>query len=381
MVFKLLIFIGFFLVNPSVYSKGFTGICGQKLKDKKFLKVQNKYAKGFEIKKYKGFYLLTINQTWDKARKPQNIFLVENSLHFPSTCQKNQVINIPVKKVASFSTTHLPALEILDEIKSLKAFSNLKFAYNSDVQKSEKEGNIFELGSPPSGERLLALNPDAIFAYSTIDPKVEGISSLLKLKLPLIFISEFREKHPLARAEWVKVFGALYGKLDLAKTKFREIEKKYNEITEVALQARPKRKVLIGELMKGVWKAPGGKSDLATIVADAGGQYIWGKDEGEKTQSFNLEKVLVEGKDAEVWLPHNLSKDLKSLMKEEEYKKLGFIEDLNILNNTNRLTDSGGNDYWESALMRPDLLIQDLLRIFHPILLPNHELIWYKKLE
>jgi iron complex transport system substrate-binding protein len=380
-MFKLLILLSILSFSELVSAAGITGICAKKLKQRKFLKVHNKYATGFSIKRYKGFYLLTIEKPWLSSKKSQEIFLVENPLNFPSTCQKYFNIKIPVKSVASFSTTHIPALEILDEIKSIKAFSNLNFVYNKTLKEAEKKGEVFELGSPPSGERLVALKSDVVFSYSTSEPRVEGISQLIDLKIPLVFISEFREKHPLARAEWIKVFGLFYGKLDFSHKKFKEIESRYLEVSEIALKARPKRKVLVGELIKGIWKAPGGKSDLATLISDAGGEYVWSEEKSNSTLNLNIEKVLFDSKIAEVWLPQNMAVDLKKLFNDENYKSISNLKDLDVYNIVNRLGKDGGNDYWESALMRPDLLIQDLLKIFHPILIPRHDLIWYKNLE
>lgn len=380
-MFKLLILLSILGFSELVSASGITGICGKKLKQKKFLKIQNSYANGFSIKRYKGFYLLTIEKPWLNSSESQEIFLIENELSFPSTCQKYFNVKIPVDKVASFSTSHIPAIEILEELKSVKAFSNLNFVYNKKIKEAEKKGEIFELGSPPSGERLVALKSDVVFSYSTSEPRVEGISQLIDLKIPLVFISEFREKHPLARAEWIKVFGLFYGKLDFARKKFKEIESKYLEVTEIALKARPKRQVLVGEMIKGVWKAPGGQSDLATLIADAGGDYIWAGEKSHSMLNLNIEKVLLDSKKAEVWLPQNMSLDLKKLFKEENYHSIEKLKSIDVYNIVNRLGPDGGNDYWESALMRPDLLIQDLLKIFHPILIPGHDLVWYRNLE
>ena len=41
----------------------------------------------------------------------------------------------------------------------------------------------------------------------------------------------------------------------------------------------------------------------------------------------------------------------------------------------------GGNDYWESGAVSPHLILADLVKIFHPQLLPDHELVYYQKLE
>ena len=97
--------------------------------------------------------------------------------------------------------------------------------------------------------------------------------------------------------------------------------------------------------------------------------------------NLNIEKVLLDSKIAEVWLPQNMSLGLKKLFKEENYHSIEKLKSIDVYNIVNRLGPDGGNDYWESALMRPDLLIQDLLKIFHPILIPSHDLVWYRNLE
>jgi iron complex transport system substrate-binding protein len=42
-----------------------------------------------------------------------------------------------------------------------------------------------------------------------------------------------------------------------------------------------------------------------------------------------------------------------------------------------RVTPSGGNDYWSRGVSHPDLVLADLVRIFHPSLLPGHAFEWY----
>lgn len=378
---KLLICLSLLFFSPQSFSLDIKNQCSSKLKKKKFLVLHNKYATGFSIKKYKGFYLLTLNKNWDSKKNAQDVFLVKNKNDLPSSCKKHLSIEIPIKKAASFSTSHLPALELLNELKSVKAFTNLKFVYNSTIHDYATAGEIFELGAPPSAERLLAIKPGVIFSYATSSPKIEGISSIIHLKLPVVFISEFRESHPLARAEWIKVFGLFYNKFNLSKKEFRKIETTYNEISELALRAPKKRKVIIGSLLGGVWKAPGGTSDFSTIVNDAGGEYLWNSESKSSTLSISIEKVLIEGRSAEVWLPQNMSKSLKEIKQDSSYESLKFINGLKIYNNNNRLSKGGGNDYWESALMRPDLLIKDLVKVLHPALLPGHDLVWYRELK
>ena len=51
-----------------------------------------------------------------------------------------------------------------------------------------------------------------------------------------------------------------------------------------------------------------------------------------------------------------------------------------VFNNDRRLNEHGGNDYWESGSLRPDIVLADLIKILHPQLLPDHELVFYRRL-
>ena len=53
----------------------------------------------------------------------------------------------------------------------------------------------------------------------------------------------------------------------------------------------------------------------------------------------------------------------------------------NLFNNDKRNTPGGGFDFWESGVVNPDKVLADLIFIFHPELLPNHELYYYRKLK
>ena len=53
----------------------------------------------------------------------------------------------------------------------------------------------------------------------------------------------------------------------------------------------------------------------------------------------------------------------------------------NVYNFNKRMLKSGANDYWESAVARPDLLLADVIAVLHPNLLPDHELVYTARLK
>ena len=52
-----------------------------------------------------------------------------------------------------------------------------------------------------------------------------------------------------------------------------------------------------------------------------------------------------------------------------------------IYSNNKRNTKAGGFDFWESGTVRPDEILADLITIFHPELLKEHNLTYYQKLN
>ena len=75
----------------------------------------------------------------------------------------------------------------------------------------------------------------------------------------------------------------------------------------------------------------------------------------------------------------NAKKDLLSF--DERYKMFGAFKAGNLYNNTKLVNDKGYSDYWATGMSNPDELLKDLIRIFHPQLLPKHQLKYYKKIE
>ena len=51
-----------------------------------------------------------------------------------------------------------------------------------------------------------------------------------------------------------------------------------------------------------------------------------------------------------------------------------------VYNNNRRLSPLGGNDFWETGVVEPHLLLADMIKILHPDRLPTHQLKYYLRL-
>ena len=48
-----------------------------------------------------------------------------------------------------------------------------------------------------------------------------------------------------------------------------------------------------------------------------------------------------------------------------------------VWNDNKRLNPRGGNDFWESGVVRPDRILRDLVKILHPEIIPETDTLFY----
>jgi iron complex transport system substrate-binding protein len=210
----------------------------------------------------------------------------------------------------------------------------------------------------------------------TANVSVKKAQEMRRLKIPIVLNYDFEEKHPLARAEWIIFESAFFGKDKEAQELFGQIKTNYNELKRRATKFKVK-KILVGDIQNGRWATCGEKSDLGILIKDAGGELVF-KNETSQTQFMSLEKALKEKIVPDLWLAQNTWEKKESALKDSRYKKFSSLP---IFNNTKRLNANGFSDFWETGIARPDLLLKDLLLIFHPQEVSVEETIWYKELK
>jgi iron complex transport system substrate-binding protein len=186
----------------------------------------------------------------------------------------------------------------------------------------------------------------------------------------------------LGKAEWIKFFAPFFNKEARADSIFKGIEESYLEARELAKTANKKPSVLSGALYKDVWYLPGGNSWAARFLSDAHADYLWDNTDETGSLSLSIESVLEKGKQAEFWVSPAQFTSYRSMREaNRHYPQFEAFKNRNVYSFANTKGDTGGLLYYELAPHRPDLVLQDLVHIFHPHLLPNHEFFFFKPLE
>src|SRR5579883_1210748 len=347
-------------------------------------KISDNYAKGFVVEYHKNYKVVTLKNPWRNADTTFQYVLLQCGTPVPKGFKKTQVIQVPIKKIVSLSTTHLPHLDKLGVIDQLIGISDAKRVNTDSVIKKIKAGQLVELGNDTNLniEKLLELNPDLVMTYGVGNSNIDSYPKLLEAGLKVALNSEYMETSPLGRAEWLK-FTALFFNLETKAEKvFGQIAKKYEAIAAKVKSVTTRPSVFVGLNFKGTWYMPTGNSYVAKYLADAGANYLWKDTKSSPNLPLSFEQVFERAANADYWLNLSLSwKTLQDVLAEDNrYADFKAVKNGNLYNNNARVNPNGGNDYWEGGISNPDLVLSDLIKIFHPELLPNHHLFYYRKL-
>jgi iron complex transport system substrate-binding protein len=287
-----------------------------------------------------------------------------------------------LQTLATTSVTHLEFLSLLGELQTISGVCSPAIIYNPVVVKRVGEGKIADLGDAFSinVEKTLQLHPGAVMmsGYNQNDPYAKRVS---EAGIPVIFNNEWMETSLLARAEWIKFVGVFFNKEKLADSIFTTVDKRYNEIKSKAAAVKIKPNIMAGSNFRGTWYMPAGRSFMGRLFADAGAHYYYSTDSTTGSLPLNVETVLKNFAQTDVWLNCNFQ-SLSDLVKADSKHALFRPVVLKQVYNFNkRLLPSTANDFWESAVARPDILLSDVIAILHPEILPGYQLVYAEKLK
>ncbi|MBO5809414.1 MAG: ABC transporter substrate-binding protein [Bacteroidales bacterium] len=324
------------------------------------------YAENFEIYPLEIGYKLVI-----KYLSSQNeYYLLSDTVSIPNNLTDKTIIRTPVKSAVAFSSTQWSVFQKLGEIDKVKGILESNYTKNEDILELVARGKITDVGMSTNvnAEKLINLHPDLILytPYSGVDFSHLGrLSGATMLSFP-----DYLESHPLGRAEWMKVVGLLCGKEEVTNKWFDDIVRRYESLSDKCSKIEDKPTVFSDLPFENQWYVPGGKSYIAKIFADAGGDYIWKDNESTGSLHIDAESVLLKAQQADFWRVIN-SYDTpftyERLEKENElYPLFKAFEEKQLL-----VCDVRETGYFEKSQYEPDILLADFIYHFHPELLTN----------
>lgn len=338
------------------------------------------YAKGFTISKNDNITKLVVNNPWKPGEILDTYYLVKNdSIATPSDGEK---IKIPLNSIMVNSATYLGFIGALNELDKVVGVCNADYIYNPFILQEVKVGNIADLGESFNLdiENLLCLKPEAVMTTSY---NTEDINSkkMKQCGLPIIYNVEWQEPSILGRTEWIKFIACFFDKSEMADSIFNDVEQKYNEAKQIANGAQNRPTIFSGQDYRGTWSLSGGKSYTAQLFKDAKASYLYENDNTATSIASNIEQVLIRFNETDIWVGTQ-EKSLHALeQSNSKYRLFKAFKEGKVYNYEKRVNGTSGNDYWEGAVVRPDLLLKDMIKVCHPELLEDYELTYMQQLS
>jgi iron complex transport system substrate-binding protein len=343
------------------------------------------YATGFEIHDFGRIKKITVFNPWEKASGISfSYYLIPENQSVPDSLKNKRIIFTPVERVVCLSTSHIAFIGALGEEDKIRGVSGSRYISHPEVAKKIASGEIVDVGydNNLNYERILQQDPDLVMVYGVNSEVTAYVRKMEDLGLNVFYVAEYLEKSPLGRAEWIKAIAPLFEKTSQADSFFTVAEKNYEELKRKAKRITPRPRVLVGLPYRDSWWIPGGESYLAHLIEDAGGNYIGKENNSRESYVISFENALAMAHGAEVWInTGSVDSREEILAADERFASFPSFNNARIYNNNNRMSLSGGNDFWESGTIYPDKILHDFIVIFHPGLLGNSELYYYREIK
>ena len=269
----------------------------------------------------------------------------------------------PMDNIVCMSTSHVACLSAIGADSVITAVSGLGYVADPDI----RSRNVYDIGYETSldYERIVSLNPDLVVTYTVSSAEPPYMTKLRAVGVPVLVLHDHLENHPLARAEYMRLFGVLTGRQEEADSVFDYVAERYESLITRIDGSFPAKKVLINIPYGDAWYIPGKESYMSRLVSDAGGEILGAENDTSASRVISMEEAWRLSQQADIWLNpgHCSSRDeLESFL--PLFSSFGPVEKaLPIYNNTLRMTPEGGNDFYESGAVRPDLILEDLISI------------------
>jgi iron complex transport system substrate-binding protein len=341
------------------------------------------YASGLSIVKQEGYSVITVTNPWPNANKKFTYVLKEKDGKVPDSLQTYTTINVPLETVVVTSTTNIPYLEMLDVENKLVGFPHTDYISSEKTRILIDKGIVKNVGQNEklNIEQLIDLSPDLIVTFG-VDNNNPMLDNLKKSGLNVMIQADWMEQSPLGKAEWIKLYGALFGKEDKAKELFDKIVESYNQAKKLVAEKPATTTVLYGSMYEDVWYVAKGNSWVAQFMKDAQSNYLWADLKGTGSEGLSFEKVLDKAKTANVWIASGSFLTLAELEKANpHYSEFDAFKNKSIYTLESKFGATGGTIYYELSPSRPDLVLKDYIKIFHPDLLPSYEFTFASKLN
>ena len=339
------------------------------------------YATGFKIlgADNSASTLIQISNPWQGAKNVEMSYFISRNGEQAPTGFTGPVIRAGAKRIVCMSSSYIAMLDAIGQTDRIVGVSGIDYVSNPYVL-AHKE-SIRDMGAEMNYELLIELKPDVVLLYGIGDAQTSVTDKMRELSIPYMYVGEYLEESPLGKAEWLIALSELTDSREKGIEVFREIPRRYQALKTLTESVEQRPTVMFNTPWNDSWVMPSTKSYMAQLVADAGAEYIYKENSSNSSTPIGLETAYGLIQKADYWINVGSATSLDELKTvNPKFADAKAVRERTVYNNNLRLTPTGGNDYWESAVVHPDMVLRDLIHIFHPELVPD-SLYYYRHQE
>ncbi len=339
------------------------------------------YASGFKILGADNVQstLIQVFNPWQGAKDVEMSYFISRNGEQAPAGFTGPTIPAGAKQIVCMSSSYIAMLDALEQADRIVAVSGIDYVSNPYI--IAHKDSIKDMGPEMNYELLLGLKPDVVLLYGIGDAQTAVTDKLKELSIPYMYVGEYLEESPLGKAEWMVALSELTDSREKGIEIFSEIPKRYQTLKDLTASVEQRPTVMFNTPWNDSWIMPSTKSYMAQLVNDAGADYIYKENTSNSSAPIGLETAYGLIQKADYWINVGMASTLDELKAvNPKFTDAKSVREKTAYNNNLRLTATGGNEYWESAVIRPDIVLRDLIHIFHPELVSD-SLYYYRHLE
>ena len=335
-----------------------------------------RFARNLRIEYYDDYVSVRIRDPWDTLRQRQHYVLIDRKKTRPAHLPADGiVIPVPVEKAVIYTSVHTAIAEQLGALDRVCGVCEPQYITSPEVLSRIEAGRIADLGvsTSPNVEKIIDIGSEMIIASPFEN---SGYGSAEKIGIPIVEAADYMENHPLGRTEWVLFYGLLLGRRQEAEELFAETVRHYEALKALAADVADRPTVLLERKYGASWAVPAGGSYIGVMHADAGADYVFRAYPGAKSVHLTFEEVYDRSGNVDFWfMKYDTRAPLTYKLLQEEYQPYANFrpwKERRIFT-CNTITST----YYDDITVHPDWVLEDLIAIYHPELLPDHRQRYY----
>ena len=322
------------------------------------------YAQGFTVQRFDTYIMVEVRDPWDSTRLLQRYLLVDRTKSVPGGLPKGTIVKVPVKDIVIYTSVHAAIIDQLHETDKVIGVCEPRYMDTPAIQEGIQAGRLADLGeaTSPTREKMIESGAELVIASPFQNSSYGPVE---KIGIPIIEGADYMEAFPLGRTEWIRFYGLLFGKEEMADSIFKETEQAYLSLKDLTANIDNRPTVLSEKKFGSSWYVPSGDSYMAHLIEDAGADYMFKDLPGAGSTPLAFETVFDKAIHADIWLvKYNQSSEMTYNDLRSEYTP---YENFDAFKKKRIYTcNTGAVPYYEEFPIHPEYLLKDLIWIFHP---------------